>query len=85
MFVLAVLSVLCQLPGTCDVAPREMPAVAPEEEKGSGVKLHRPDGTEIFVNPRAIAFVQNPADRRDWQCHHRVLQRGKAIDARERP
>jgi uncharacterized protein YlzI (FlbEa/FlbD family) len=30
--------------------------------KGSGVKLHRPDGTEIYVNPRAIAYVREPLE-----------------------
>lgn len=31
-----------------------------EDPKGSGVKFTRPDGTDIFVNPRAVAFVRAP-------------------------
>ena len=31
-----------------------------EEHKGSGVRFTRPDGTLIYVNPRAVAFVRAP-------------------------
>jgi hypothetical protein len=31
-----------------------------EEYKGSGVRFTRPDGTPIYVNPRAVAYVRAP-------------------------
>jgi uncharacterized protein YlzI (FlbEa/FlbD family) len=30
------------------------------EHKGSGVRFTRPDGTFIFINPHAVAFVRGP-------------------------
>jgi uncharacterized protein YlzI (FlbEa/FlbD family) len=30
------------------------------EHKGSGVRFTRPDGTYIFINPHAVAFVRGP-------------------------
>ena len=32
-----------------------------EDMKGSGVRFTRPDGTPIYVNPRAVAYVRKRA------------------------
>ena len=55
MFVFALLSILCQMPVACELE-HQMPHGT--EAKGSGVRFTRPDGTVIFVNPRAVAFVR---------------------------
>lgn len=31
-----------------------------EDEKGGGVRFTRPDGTVVYVNPRAVAYVRAP-------------------------
>ena len=33
-------------------------AMTVEDVKGSGVRFTRPDGTPIYVNPRAVAYVR---------------------------
>jgi uncharacterized protein YlzI (FlbEa/FlbD family) len=33
-------------------------AMTVEDVKGSGVRFTRPDGTSIYVNPRAVAYVR---------------------------
>jgi uncharacterized protein YlzI (FlbEa/FlbD family) len=39
----------------------EPPVLSQEEEKpGGSIKLTRPDGTAIYVNPHAVAFVRGP-------------------------
>jgi uncharacterized protein YlzI (FlbEa/FlbD family) len=40
------------------------PDVVMEEDtiSGAGVKLTRPDGTAIYVNPHGIAFVRDPLE-----------------------
>jgi uncharacterized protein YlzI (FlbEa/FlbD family) len=37
------------------------PALTPQDSnQGGAVKLTRPDGTPIYVNPHAIAFIRGP-------------------------
>jgi hypothetical protein len=72
---LVLLAILCQTqllvaqeetPDEQEIAPHAGDRVAPPlergEYRGAGIKLHRPDGSEIFANPRAIAFVRLPLE-----------------------
>jgi uncharacterized protein YlzI (FlbEa/FlbD family) len=56
------LVLLTCLLGTCPSEARgEVYAVEKgTEARGSGVRFTRPDGTPIYVNPRAVAFVRAP-------------------------
>jgi uncharacterized protein YlzI (FlbEa/FlbD family) len=52
--------ILCLL-ATCPAKGAEPPPLSQEgEEPGGAIKLTRPDGTPIYVNPHAVAFVRGP-------------------------
>jgi uncharacterized protein YlzI (FlbEa/FlbD family) len=42
------------------VTENQSPLTQQDTNQGGAVKLTRPDGTPIYVNPRAIAFIRGP-------------------------
>jgi uncharacterized protein YlzI (FlbEa/FlbD family) len=50
------------LPPPNEDKSRIAPPLERGEYRGAGIKLHRPDGSEIYANPRAIAFVRLPME-----------------------
>lgn len=55
----AIMLIAC-LSVACPVALAQNMAETQEDLKGPGVRLHRPDGTTVYVNAKAVAFVRAP-------------------------
>jgi uncharacterized protein YlzI (FlbEa/FlbD family) len=53
--------VICLLATSCPALAQEPQPLPQEDAKpGGAIKLTRPDGTAIYVNPHAVAFVRGP-------------------------
>jgi hypothetical protein len=55
----AIMLIAC-LSVACPIAVAQDMAETKEEIAGPGVRLHRPDGTVVYINAKAVAFVRAP-------------------------
>jgi hypothetical protein len=56
----AIMLIACLLISYHVAVAQTMMSENEEGLKGPGVRLHRPDGTVVYVNAKAVAFVRAP-------------------------